>query len=521
MATPRMFISSTYSDLIETRIEIAKFISSFDYVPVTFEKNDIPFEMDKPIEDSCYDEIENCSLFILIIKNNFGASSKYFKDENVSSVTQTEYNEAKRNGIPIFVFIHKSSIDEYNSFKKQGMPHDFKFNYLENVNLAKFIQEIFNDKSFRFINTYNEVEDIKITLKKQWAGLFNKYLQNSQKYSLRKNEPVFVNSFKLFYFRRHKGFTQAQLAYKTGISEGKIKKIEDAGIKNNHIEIHEFETLPLDELQKIADALQCSIGNIKAGLPDDFITQYLLYYYKNKGSFQKTKKGNETKSIFNTKAVIFDFDGTLTKPLDNLTTWEKIWLKLGFDINECAELHRKYSISQITHKQWCDLTEQKFKQKRLSIELLDEIAKDLILIEGIEEVINELTENGVLLYICSGSIDYIIKKTLGKLFDYFEEVKSNKFTFDKNGFLKSIIGTRYDFEGKANYISQIISDTQIYAYETFFVGNSLNDEWAHQSGVMTICVNPSMTNPDHPFQWTYSIRNMKNLSEILNFMNYK
>lgn len=143
----------------------------------------------------------------------------------------------------------------------------------------------------------------------------------------------------------------------------------------------------------------------------------------------------------------------------------------------------------------------------------------MLLINGTQEVISELFDINVSLYICYGSIDYVIKRTLKDLIKQFQEIKSNRFSFDKNGLLSSIIGTRYDFEDKANYVSQIAKDLDIHPYEILFVGNSLNDEWAHQSGAMTLCVNPTMTNHDHPFQWTYSIRNLNNLNEILRYIN--
>lgn len=522
MSKPRMFISSNYAELTEVRTHVAKFVKDYGYIPVTFEKNDVPFLLNSSIEESCYEEISKCSLFILIIKEKFGSMAKSIKysDSKYHSVTQTEYEVARSLGIPIFVFIHSSSYDEYQAYVKQKKAKKFSFHYLENIHLAKFIDDIFLDKTYLYIHRYTSADDIETTLKKQWAGLFQTYLHNAQKYTLKRNELVPVNPFKLFYFRRHKGLSQNDLAKRTDISQGKIQKLEDAGIKKNHIEGTDFETIKLEELQKIANVLQCSVGNIRGGLPDDLFSQYQLYYYKNKGVQSKNRKGDNPSNLFKIKAVIFDFDGTLTMP-DKITTWEKIWSELGFENNECANLHKRYSTSEITHKQWCEETERIFKQKKLSKTHLDRIAEEQIfLVDGVEETLKELAANGVSSYICSGSIDYIIKKSLKENYSLFEEVKSNKFIFDNDNILKSIIGTKYDFEGKAHYISQVAKENDLNSFEILFVGNSLNDEWAHQSGAMTLCVNPDMTNPDHPFQWMYSIRQMKNLKDILKIINY-
>jgi HAD superfamily phosphoserine phosphatase-like hydrolase len=522
MAEPRIFISSTYRDLKDTREAVAEYVKEFGYAPVIFERDDISYEPNKLLEDSCYEEIKSCSLMILLIKNNYGSFSKTFqrRQNNIDSVTKNEYYAARDMGIPIFIFIEQTSIDEYNAYMNQGKPKDFTFRVLENSHLADFIKDIYQDKSFRFIHTYQNIADIKLKLKKQWAGLFNKYLLNAQKYSLRKNDKVYVNSFKLFYFRRFSGLSQEKLAKVVGMKANRIQTIEDAGIKKNHIEIEDFEAVTLEELQRIADALGCSVGNLKAGLPDDFLSQYLLYYFKNKGTQQRKKVKAKNPSLIKSKVVLFDFDGTLTKSTDNLTTWEHIWLYQKYDINECADLHRKYSISEITHKKWCELTEKKFKAKNLHQTELNHIADDIKLIDGTREVIEELVSKNVKLYILSGSIKYIIRRILGDLYQCFEGVKANDFIFDNNGFLQTINGTKYDFEGKADFISQIVKESNINPFEAFFVGNSQNDEWAHQSGAQTLCVNPRYTNPDHPFQWTYSINNMNNLKEIFRYLIY-
>jgi phosphoserine phosphatase len=156
----------------------------------------------------------------------------------------------------------------------------------------------------------------------------------------------------------------------------------------------------------------------------------------------------------------------------------------------------------------------------LSIKDLDKIASEITLIEGSKEVIEELTKNNVKLYILSGSIKYIIKKILGDLYFHFDGIKANDLSFDQNGYFKTITETLYDFEGKAHFIDQVIKENGISRVEAFFVGNSLNDEWAHESGAITLCINPSMTNPDHPIQWTHSIRNLTNLNQIFKYLTF-
>ena len=325
----------------------------------------------------------------------------------------------------------------------------------------------------------------------------------------------------MFFFRRNLGITQSDLAKRAGLKEREVQKLEDAAVKKRHINVDDFATLSHKQAQKLADGLGCHIGNIRAGLPDDFLSQYLAYYFKNKGTRSRVAPKHGQKFLDLTKVVLFDFDGTLTSHKDDITTWERIWLKLGFGIEDCGELHKKYSKLEITHKQWCKLTEDKFREKSLKNTDLDDIAKDIQLVHGAEEVIKYLFENGVKLYVLSGSIRYIIKKVLGDLYQYFEEVKANEITFDGSGKIKKIIGTKYDFEEKATFIKKIIIENDIHPMEAFYIGNSVNDEWAHESGAQTLCVNPRMTNPYHPIHWTHYIHKMTSFVEVTDFMNFE
>jgi HAD superfamily phosphoserine phosphatase-like hydrolase len=517
MAEPRVFISSTDDDLKDTKERIYKYVLDYGYSPVTFDKDEARNQPTRISKTSRIEEIKSCSLIIIIIKNLFSNKSK---TNTTSETIRSDYNTAREIGLPIFVFIHQNSKVEFDAYIDQKRPRDFIFTFLENYRLANFIHEIYHDKSFRFINTFQDVSEVETKLRKLWAGLFQRYLSNARDFNIHNESELYINSFKLFYFRRYLGISQEKLAAATGIKTTRIQKFEDAGIKKRYINVQDFELATVEEIQSIANVLKCSVGNLRAGLPDDFLSQYLLNYFKNKGTKQRRQGKNGVLPLFKCKVVLFDFDGTLTRHTDNLTTWEKIWIYLKYNINECSRLHRRYSTSEITHREWCELTEKKFRAKKLHIDDMKKIASEIQLVNGTRDVIEKLAKANVKMYIVSGSIKHIIKQVLGDLYGYFEDVKANDFTFDNKSLLKSIIGTKYDFEGKADYIAQIIKENNINSIEALFIGNSLNDEWAHQSGVQTLCVNPTMTNPDHPFQWTYCIRTMDNFNEILPFLGF-
>jgi hypothetical protein len=101
MATPRVFVSSTWYDLRYIRENLKFFIRTLGYDPVLSEEGTIFYDPRVHVQDARLTEIPNCQLFILVIGGRYGTS---FKDSE-RSVTNTEYMEAVRHKIPIFALV--------------------------------------------------------------------------------------------------------------------------------------------------------------------------------------------------------------------------------------------------------------------------------------------------------------------------------------------------------------------------------------------------------------------------------
>jgi HAD superfamily phosphoserine phosphatase-like hydrolase len=204
-----------------------------------------------------------------------------------------------------------------------------------------------------------------------------------------------------------------------------------------------------------------------------------------------------------TRAVVFDFDGTLTKSKGE-NIWQKIWIALGYSKQECEAWHKKFDKGDITHQQWCAITAEKFKAKSMTKSMLREIIGDIELIDDVEYVFNHLKERKIDIYVVSGSIKCVIQQTLGSLIE-IDKIKANEFVFADNGKLEKIIGTAYDFEGKSKFINELATKLGIRPTNILFVGNSRNDEWVYESGAKAICLNPHITNPKkHWHDYEYS-----------------
>ena len=219
------------------------------------------------------------------------------------------------------------------------------------------------------------------------------------------------------------------------------------------------------------------------------------------------------------KVVIFDFDGTLTKPSLTANTWETLWMILGYPVKECEKYHRMFSNHEIDHDEWCEITERKFIEAGCSRTHLKQAAESSELVNDAEKVIFELKSSGMTLYILSGSIKQYIEYVLGReLTKCFREIKANRFFFDDQGKLEAIVGTPYDFEGKARFVKKIMEEGGFQPGDIIYVGNSFNDEFVYTTGVETLCINPRGTDFYNNKVWHNYIRNLESLSEILPYV---
>lgn len=216
------------------------------------------------------------------------------------------------------------------------------------------------------------------------------------------------------------------------------------------------------------------------------------------------------------KAVVFDFDGTLTKKNQNI--WKMLWEVCGYPTDKTS-LYAKLYVShvikkEITRKQWFDLTCEAFMKKGLDCFDFFETSSKIELIDGFKETIAKLHKKGYKIYIVSGCIKEAIEIALDEYSDYFTFIESNRAYFDMDGKLYKFEPTNYDYEGKAKFIEKI-KKTGIKAENITFVGNSDNDEWAYTTGCKTICINPDKAESDNKTKWHIVIEKLENLKQIL------
>ncbi len=219
------------------------------------------------------------------------------------------------------------------------------------------------------------------------------------------------------------------------------------------------------------------------------------------------------------KAVVFDFDETLTRNSPNI--WRSIWQNLGYPTDKNSyyvELYMQFINEEITHQQWNVLTCEAFKQQNMNRSLLDKLAKDITLIDGIDETMQTLKSNGFSLHIVSGNIDTVIEDVLGDKAKYFDSINANKFLYNDENKLSYIIPTKYDFQGKSQFVSELIDKNGIRPSDIYYIGDGPNDEWVYETGCNTLCLNPTTPNFNNKRIWNNTIHNSSNLTDILSIV---
>ncbi len=451
-------------------------------------------------------DMAQCELFIGIMWNRIGQKTK-----RAISGTVEEYDRAfkayRQNGQPeIWMYFRDTKLTK---------PTDDQLRQLEQVNVFKKQSQIKGlTSNYETPNGFKELLRNHLIL---WLETI------ATKKNSRSTTLFRINPYKLYYFRQTRKLSYTKLAVAASIDRTLLRRLENVNTNTSKtmLSVEMFSKVDGPTLAALEDTLDCH-GKLTGGQQDDFLSQYLLFYdtYKSIGvkSTLSAKNSLQQDLKFKTRAVVFDFGGTLSKSQAKYTTWERLWKKIGYTVNDCSELHHRYQRGIITHQEWCDCTYEAFRERGLTEAHLIEEAKNIELVSGVANTIIDLRKRGIRLYIVSGSLKPIIIKALGELYQEFEEIRANDITFDSSGVISKIFSTPYDFRGKADFLRRIIGELNISPLDVLFVGNSCNDVFASESGVRTLCVNPRFTDPDKQEHWTYSLREMTDFSDVLKYI---
>ena len=219
-----------------------------------------------------------------------------------------------------------------------------------------------------------------------------------------------------------------------------------------------------------------------------------------------------------TKAVIFDFDGTLTKPHKLPNSWARVWSKIDC-LDEDEKYYSQFRNGEITYREWLYLCYECYKRENVCAKLFEDVAEEIELVDYIEEFFKTLYDSNIKIYILSGGVGNIIDSKLAGLKKYITSIEADTFLLDEAGKLCGVKESPSRLETKSYFVKSLLKDLNLNENEVVFVGNGCNDEEVYKAKVKTICVNPDKNaHPDNRTFWTYDMSDCKDIREILKFI---
>lgn len=179
MARPRVFVSSTFYDLKYVRADLERFIRDLGYDPVLHERGNVPYGSKEKLEEYCYREIRQVELLVSIVGGRYGSQSEH----QPYSVSQQELKTAYELGVQVFVFVEAGVLSEYQTYlrNKDVTEVSLKYAHVDDVRIYRFLEEIHALQNNNPITPFGSVQDIITFLREQWAGMFQRFLQNEER----------------------------------------------------------------------------------------------------------------------------------------------------------------------------------------------------------------------------------------------------------------------------------------------------------------------------------------------------
>lgn len=178
LARPRVFISSTFYDLRQVRSDIERFIRELGYEPIRHETGAVAYSKDEPLETGAYREIELSDVIVFITGGNFGSESK---EEPGYSISQVELKRAPDKGIPVFIFVETSVLNEYSTYKLNKGAKDIN---CSSVDESRFLNFWTNSTLFPVttqLPSSRSPVTSRIFFENNFAGLFHRFLQEQKR----------------------------------------------------------------------------------------------------------------------------------------------------------------------------------------------------------------------------------------------------------------------------------------------------------------------------------------------------
>lgn len=119
-----------------------------------------------------------CDIVVSIIGGRFGNESQYERDVSIS---QKELQLAIERGIQVFIFIDQSVLSEFSTCQLNKDNKEIKYGFVDDIRVYEFIERIHSLPKNNPIASFATATDITKYLRMQWAGLFQRFLQDQKR----------------------------------------------------------------------------------------------------------------------------------------------------------------------------------------------------------------------------------------------------------------------------------------------------------------------------------------------------
>jgi hypothetical protein len=184
MPRPRIFVSSSYYDLKHLRSALESFIQELGFEPVLSEKGSIVYAPDISLEESCYREVEQSDIMLLIVGGRYGSPPRGSTRmpartfyTRYDSITRTEFRSAVRHDVPLYIAIERAVHNEYQTFLKNHPSTRVRYAHAGSVNTFHMITEILSLPRNNAVFPFDHYQELEAWLREQWAGLFGDLLR--------------------------------------------------------------------------------------------------------------------------------------------------------------------------------------------------------------------------------------------------------------------------------------------------------------------------------------------------------
>ena len=174
-----------------------------------------------------------------------------------------------------------------------------------------------------------------------------------------------------------------------------------------------------------------------------------------------------TKKNRQSKLVIFDLDGTLTK---ERSIWEYIHIQLGKWYGFAEEYQNQFLVGKISYEEFCERDAEVWKG--MKVEEMMKIVKTVPFHPGTEELISHLKQRGLKLSMVSSGLS-VLSDWVHQKFGFDYSVSND--LLHENGVLSGKVRIQVHYDKKAEWVERIMKQFDIKPEEVIAIGDSRGD----------------------------------------------